>query len=395
MSPELNDDTHSAIDTVSTTRTMRITCVIHSLAGGGAERLMAGLTNRLASQHMITLVTLDESSTDRYSVDPKVKRIGLGLMGNSKNLITALGSNRRRIKSLRDAVLASNPEVVLSFCDKTNILTLSSLIRARSETGKLPIIISEHTNPDAQPIGPIWSWLRRRLYPQAAAAIALTAPAASTIRDWTRGRVEIIPPAIEPPPPPSSKFQPINDSASTDAPFVWLCLGRLANEKQFHLAISAFDQVAGNFDCKLLIAGDGPLKERLQNQIRHTKHHNKIELLGWVQDTQSLLDSADGFLLTSAYEGFPVALLEAMAAGLCCLSVDCNYGPKELIDSDVNGVLVSNNNIPQLSTAIREIMAAPVRAKQLGERARDSAAQYSWERFVDAHEKLLLSVLAH
>lgn len=102
---------------------MRITCVIHSLQGGGAERLLAGLANRLAATHNVSLLTLQWSELDSYEVADNVQRRGLDLMGTSQGLFSGLRNNVHRIRVLRRAIATSQPDVVLSFCDQTNVLT--------------------------------------------------------------------------------------------------------------------------------------------------------------------------------------------------------------------------------------------------------------------------------
>ncbi|WP_417750068.1 hypothetical protein [Rosistilla oblonga] len=72
---------------------MRITCAIHSLTGGGAERVMAGLANRLAVEHAVTLMTLDAAGEDRYRCDEAVERIGLDQMSEGGSIFQAIASN--------------------------------------------------------------------------------------------------------------------------------------------------------------------------------------------------------------------------------------------------------------------------------------------------------------
>ncbi len=139
---------------------MRITCIIHSLAGGGAERVLAGLASALTERlHQVTLITLDDGRQDRHAVSALVRRVSLDLMRPSRGRWSAVTANTRRIARLRRAVVRSRPEAVLSFCDRTNVLTLLALAGM-----SLPVIVSERSNPAAQQLPWPWSALRPRLY---------------------------------------------------------------------------------------------------------------------------------------------------------------------------------------------------------------------------------------
>lgn len=364
---------------------LRITCIIHSLSGGGAERLMAGLASRLAARHEVTLLTLDDPATDRYPVDAKVARVGLSLMAESRSLWSAVGNNRRRIHSLRQAVRSSRPDVVLSFCDKTNVLAL-----AACRPLGVPVVVSERTDPRHQKIGMVWSVLRRLNYPHAAGAIALTEGAATCVDRWTGKRSAIIPSAVDPPKPESAAPRAIHDRLPRDQAFQWLAIGRLSPEKAFERAIEAFAKLAPDYpDWSLALAGEGPQRDQLQRLIDRHAVADRVRLLGWVTDVPSLLSTGDAFVLTSRYEGFPASLLEAMAAGLPCVAVDCESGPAEIIRHQQNGLLVPQDDPDALGVAMRQLMDAPELRRRLGSEARHVVETFGWDAMVAAHERVL------
>src|SRR5688572_18228911 len=103
----------------------RITCVISSLGSGGAERVMSTLSSYWAQQRReITLITLSSAATDFFALDPRVHRVALDVMRPSRGAADALRSNLARLKRLRAAIRESRPQIVLSFTDQTNVLTL-------------------------------------------------------------------------------------------------------------------------------------------------------------------------------------------------------------------------------------------------------------------------------
>ncbi len=121
----------------------RIALVIHSLAGGGAERQMSLLAKYLSkAEATVTLLTLDDGLQDSYFVGPEIDRCCLNLMGPSRGKVSALLANWRRARAIKEAVRDSSPDVIISFCDRTNIITL---LACRSLG--IPIIISERSDP--------------------------------------------------------------------------------------------------------------------------------------------------------------------------------------------------------------------------------------------------------
>lgn len=380
---------------------MRITCLIHSLDGGGAERLMAGLASRLAASNQVTLITLEQVVLDRYPVDPVVERIGLDRMRHSKHWWQAIGNNVRTVRAIKKAVVASRPDVVLSFCDKTNVVALVAMRGTR-----IPVVISEHTDPRYHKIGPVWQRLRQLVYPSAAAAIVLSETIAPTVARWTKRSPVVIPPAID-----GERFATVQRSSrsfpegSIDKPALRVVtLGRLAAEKGTDRAIAAFARVAHAFpDWTLVIGGDGPQRDDLEQQIAQLKSvadaggmpglEQRVLFAGWVNDPVQFLAEAEIFVLPSHYEGFPVALLEAMAAGCACIAFDCPSGPRQIIDDSCCGRLVPNDDVVGLGEAMAELMADSEKRLALAACGRRRAARYDWPTFVSAHQQVLEGVV--
>lgn len=113
--------------------------------------------------------------------------------------------------------------------------------------------------------------------------------------------------------------------------FVWLAVGRLSAPKDYPTLFTAFARVACSMpETVLLVVGDGPLEAALREQIRELGMEKRIRLLGRRIDVPELMNAADAYVLSSAWEGFPNALAEAMASGLPPLATDCG-GVKELV----------------------------------------------------------------
>ena len=106
---------------------LRIALVIHALKGGGAERLMSQLASRWAEAgHDVHLITLATAATDAYPLDARVVRHGLDLMRDSQNRLQGAIANFNRVHKLRRQLRKLDPDFILSFCDRMNIVTAST-----------------------------------------------------------------------------------------------------------------------------------------------------------------------------------------------------------------------------------------------------------------------------
>lgn len=137
-----------------------------------------------------------------------------------------------------------------------------------------------------------------------------------------------------------------------------LCIvGRLAADKRVDIAIRAFAQVAEEFpDESLKICGKGPELASLQRLVADLGLDAQVEFVGHVADPLQVFAEAKGSILTSKYEGFGLVLLESMSRGTPVAAFDVIYGPRDVIRNGVNGYLVSDGDVEQLSVAMHQLL---------------------------------------
>jgi GalNAc-alpha-(1->4)-GalNAc-alpha-(1->3)-diNAcBac-PP-undecaprenol alpha-1,4-N-acetyl-D-galactosaminyltransferase len=359
---------------------MKIVCCIHSLSGGGAEHLMAGFANRLAELHDVTLITLSTAETDLYEVADSVKRIGLDLVRPSPSPVHGLYNNFRRIQSLRKAIRSSQPNVVISFCDQINVMTVLACRRLR-----LPVIAAEMSDPRFHRMPRLWGALRPYAYRRAAAVTAVSQASLPTVSQFRGEQAVFIPPAVDAP-ELKSKDTPVSGRHRL------VSLGRLSEEKRFDMLIEAFSKVAEEFpQWDLEIAGSGPCETMLQQQIKTRGLQERVRLRGRIPIVWDFLAGSDLFASSSLYEGTPVSVLEAMKVGLPVVAVDCDSGINEVVRADQNGLL-TENSVGGLATGLQKLMRDTELRQRCSEAAESTAAYYSWERFVGDYIRLIKSV---
>ncbi len=356
-------------------RHMRIMLAVSSMVAGGAERVAATLVNHWsAGGHRVALLTVASTDLDFYALDQRVTRIALDLNRSSRNWRDFLLDNFKRLRKLRSAILDFEPDVILSFLDTTNVRMLLASIG----TG-VPVIVEEHTDPTQSSTGSIVKLLRRLLYKRARAVVVLHPGIAQWASGFVRGEaIHVIPNPI------SLQFHQNGRVERAKGGHSVIAIGRLEPVKGFDMLIKAFAQSAKQHpDWTLKIVGDGSRRDQLQALATTLQISDRVIWEGSVKEPEKELHRSDLFVLSSRYEGFPMALLEAMACGLPVVSFDCPSGPREIIHDGEDGLLVPPNEIDALATAISRLMSSEDERKRLGRRAADVVNRFGLLRIAD------------
>lgn len=135
--------------------------------------------------------------------------------------------------------------------------------------------------------------------------------------------------------------------------------GRLEVQKNFTLLISAFKKVVEEQDAKLLILGEGSLRDELQTQINSLGLQEKCELVGFVDNPYKYMKHADAFVLSSDFEGLPTVIIEALACNTPVVSTDCPSGAAEILEDGKWGTLVPVGDVDALANAMLDVLNNP------------------------------------
>lgn len=282
---------------------MRITLVISSLSSGGAERVISTMANYWAQKNWeISLITLDSTASDFYKLRLDVKRVALGRMGESSNPFAAIRNNIIRLIKLRRAIKSSKPDIVISFVDRMNIMTLL----ATRGLG-LKVIISERIDPAYHDCGRTWSLLRNATYPWADAIVVQSNKARQWIEEIVKkGTTFVIP-------NPISNVNEKTNLEQSDTAFggnakskqIIVAMGRLTAQKGFDLLLHAFARIAqSHHNWHLFIFGDGKDRDTLIQLANELGIAGLVSLPGRVNNPMQLLRQANMFVLSSVTRGF-------------------------------------------------------------------------------------------
>ena len=176
-----------------------------------------------------------------------------------------------------------------------------------------------------------------------------------------------------------------------------IAVGRLDYQKGFDRLIQAWELVqhTGKFtDWKLDIYGQGEWQEMLQQMIDKAELQNTVCLNRPTKQIGEEYVKSDMLVMSSNYEGFPMVMIEAMACGLPVVSFDYKCGPKDIIQSGINGLLVPNGDIQALADAMMKVMEDEAYRKMLSLNARKVVDTYSEQAVMAQWIRLFTSITA-
>ena len=373
----------------------RLAVFIYDLSGGGAQRRTLTLAHAFAARgHQVDLVVVRPHGPLLQELSPLVRLVAYDRRWWLS--WTALSQSDWTLASI--AVLANylrreRPDVMLSGASHVNRAALWARFLTRVPT-KLVIRVSNHPSQSAvnargRPQR-LRLWQARYLYPKADAIIAVSRGVAedvARISGLPRERIT----TIYNPVVTSELYEKMQ--APLDHPWftpgglpVLVGMGKLKAQKDFPTLLRAFARVRAVRPARLLILGEGRKRRELEAVARELGVTGDVALPGFVLNPFPYLARASLFVLSSAWEGLPGVLVEALACGCPVVSTDCPSGPAEILDHGVYGPLVPVGDDAALAQAILSMLDSPADPARL--RAR--AALFSVEQAVDRYLHVLL-----
>lgn len=342
---------------------MRLSLVVSSLSNGGAERVAAVLAGGFVGRGFrVQVLTYHPELTDDYPVPPEVKRVQLDFHTSGPG----------KIFRIRAALAEFAPDVVISFTNKVNVRTLLAGLGKPWVT-----VATEHNVPRNHPLSWKWEAARRLTYPWAQAVVGVSEGVLADFRYLSAPSRIVIPNPI---PPHAYRRRPGTHHRIVAA-------GRLVEVKGFDLLLEAFAQ-AQLTGWSLDLWGDGPEREKLQEQAVALGLSDRVAFRGWTSEPLAELSEYDFLVLSSRSEGFGNVLTEALSVGLPVVSFDCPTGPRTIVRPGLNGLLVPAGNVPGLASAIRTLALDGALREKMGTQALEDAVHWSLPEVLDRWERV-------
>lgn len=334
---------------------MKLLFLISSLHGGGAERVAATLANAWAERGVEVHLVCCYSGRGHceQGLDPRVQVAWLADRLPARPWLRPV----LKLPRLRALVREVAPDRVLSFLTNVNV---TALLATRGLG--VPVVVSERTDPlHATSAGRLLRRLRRWTYPWARRVVVQTQASRTHLQIVTpRVRDMVVIPNPLPPGLPS-----VRRSEPRGAHRTLVAVGRFNPVKQFDRLIRVFASLAADHpDWNLVIWGDGPERAACQRQAQALGLESRIRLPGYHRHVWEALAQAHLFVLCSRVEGFPNALLEAMALGLPCVATDCPSGPADITRQGADADLVPVADEAAWRAALDRWMRAEPQARE-------------------------------
>lgn len=356
------------------------------LSGGGAERLHLRLLPVFRDAGLNVTFLLDR---EKGELMQPVRELGAKIVSLDAN---------RQIKALPRLVSflkAHKPDVLIANMEHMNVMAVLAKKLARVKTR---IVVTQHNAFSEQVKRPSWQFralpaFYKMALPFADHIVAVSAGVADDLAAATgmdRSRIKVIYNGVV-----TDDFEK-RSMDTPDHPFfsqhvpVVLGMGRFVEQKDFATLIQAFSTVSKqNEEARLLILGEGPLRNDLEAHIRRLGLENRVSLPGFSEHALGYLRKASLFVLSSRFEGFGNVVAEALACGTPVVSTNCPHGPAEILDHGRYGRLVPVADADALAAAISAALSAPANSEILQQRGAvfsvlNCAAQYmkliGWSR---------------
>ncbi|MFM9863555.1 MAG: glycosyltransferase family 4 protein [Micropepsaceae bacterium] len=368
---------------------MKLLVAISSLSGGGAERTVATMSAQWAAAgHRVRVVTIANAAQDTYELNPAVERVALDLQRPGVNAAVTLANNVRRVLALRRQLRVFEPDVAIGMMTVTNVLLALASMGLRTRT-----LGCERVHPPRVPLSAGRAVVRKWVYGRLTAVAALTERSAEWLRVNTRARqIFVVPNAVALPLPQAEPVVAPQTVCSPGRKMI-LGVGRLDAQKGFSNLIRAFASLeSAHPRWDLVILGEGALRPELEREVKELGVYGRVFLPGRVGNLADWYAAASLFALSSEFEGFPNALLEAMAHGVPAVSYDCDTGPAEIIRNDIDGFLVQPGDMAAFAKAMDRLMANPAALAAMGACARAVGQRFAMPEVLAKWEQVLKAV---
>lgn len=359
----------------------KVALFIPSMAAGGAQRVFLTIANALhARGHSVDMVLAMAAGEFLDEISPGVNIVDLGAPRMARAVPRLVSYLRRE-----------RPVSLLSTLPHANLAAVAARRLARVPTR---VFVREANTPSKALQSGFKSRAMASLLPlcyrAADGVIAVSqgvARDAAALGNLEPGRIHVIPNPVDVDEIRRRAALPLNHRwFAPGEPPVILGVGRLIPQKDFHTLIRALKHVRSTRPCRLVILGEGPDRAELEGFADGLGVASAVEFPGYVSNPFAFMARADVFALTSAWEGMPNVLIQAIACGCPSVSTDCPSGPREILRDGRDGRLVAVGDALAMGDAILKTLQDPLDSQSLQRRAAD----FDVDKIVGGYLDLLL-----
>ncbi len=318
---------------------MKIAFVVNSLSNGGAERTISNITTHLPEGYDADIIVNDDS-TPAYPVNSRVISLGLKPCADKLKLSYQLQLFFKRVSALRKLKRENNYKVVFSFSESASI---ANILSGKKYT-KICLSIRIHLSGFAdKPLYRVFGFPAINLfYKRADAIVAVSQGVKDDLIEnfgLPEHLIRVIINGCDAGLISQLASEPLSSSEEEmmSGENMIVTVGRLAKEKgQWHLIKAIRYMKNKGINCKLVILGDGVMRESLQKTVHECGLDKEVVFAGFRKNPFKLMARANVFVLPSITEGMSNGLIEALACGIPCISTDHETGAREILAPDTD-----------------------------------------------------------
>lgn len=358
----------------------RIAFFLPNLHGGGAEKTTVNLLKDMSTRDIFLDLVLADADGPYLEQVPKDVRLFNFAQKRVVKTILPLSNYLRKEK----------PYALVSQLGHASVVAVVARQLAQTKT-RLVLIEQSHLSSTKSKLlrSKLVLPLMKLLYPRAEAVAGVSEGVARDVEiqlNLPKGKVSVINNVVVDDELIAKSKAPLDHPwLQAGSPPVFLAVGRLTEQKDFFTLIKAFELVRKQRPVRLIILGEGNYRSELEAMVSKLGISEDVSLPGFVKNPYAYMSRASAFVLSSRWEGLPTVLIEAMACGCPVVSTDCPSGPKEILEAGFYGPLVSVGDVKAISSAMLQVLDAPVNRDVLIQRA----MHYSTERLVPEYLTLL------
>jgi len=366
--------------------TFRVIHIISSLSHGGAEKLAMELAKlQVAAGLNVSICYLNSAQTlgNDVSIEQEFLRDlnKLGITTIALDEPKRASYWRTRTRNLKRATAEFNAEIIHTHLGRGLMLLLLANIR-------VPTIMTIHSMYVGFP-----NILFKFFRSLNVTYVAVSTPIADKFKGLVRNQISIIFNGIN-----AEKFRVRELSHSQlQNHFQFVAVGRVLPPKNYPLLLEALSMLAKNsismvHPWKMKIAGDGALLEEMRARVKDLNLTDFVEFLGGCDDVPSLLHNSDAFVMSSDYEGMPMAMLEAMSVGLPVVSTNF-IGISDVVSNHESALISDVGSAEHLAANMARILSSPDLCQSLASSAQDNAKKFTiqatHQQYLEVYEQRL------
>ncbi len=372
------------------TQPTKIAFLLHSLEGGGLQRVAVNLLKQMVSRNDISLDLVVACASGPYleQVPAGVRIIDLqtSIEFRAKSLIRLIPAIAKYLREEKPSFLVSHLPYVNGLAVIAKIMSGISVYLILVEHSfsynkvlQLESLPAKIDKSNGQLLPMLMPMIMRWFYPKADGLVTVSHGMAQELEKELNLKTDSVQVIYNPVVDESlflkSNLLPDHPWFQTNQPPVLIAVGRLAAEKDYVTLLRAFAHFREEHLARLLILGDGEFRPQLEILVHELGLDADVALPGFVQNPYAYMSHAAALILSSRWETFAMVLVEAMACGCQVISTQCPHGPGEILEQGKYGWLVPVGDVEALAAAMQQAIDSPKNPDDLKHRAQDFSVE--------------------